>query len=141
MSGPVQILVIQFPSSTHRGGILTELQRLAQAEVVRLLDVVIVRREADGSLETIDLPDLPTPQAGRLAVKFLSGDGDLPEDPVADGWSVAEGLPVGGIAAIALLEHQWAGPLVDAIGASGGSLVDESWLPPDERERLAGLAG
>ena len=44
-------------------------------------------------------------------------------------WSLADAVPPGGVAAIALVEHLWAEPLVAAIGRAGGRPLGELWLP------------
>ena len=50
-------------------------------------------------------------------------------------------MPPGGVAAVALIEHTWAQPLVVAIRRAGGQLLDETWLAPPDLELLERLAG
>ena len=47
-------------------------------------------------------------------------------------WSLDDAVPPTGAAAIALIEHTWAKPLVHAIRGAGGRLLDETWLGPDD---------
>lgn len=140
MSAPVQVLVVGLESPTYDGTVLEELGRLRDAGVVRLVDLVVVRREPDGSLETVDLPAGAPAGLGRIAAAFLSDEDDA--GAAADGgdwWSVADAVPVGGIAAVALLEHLWAAPLAGVIAAVGGTPLDETWLTVPDRVRLADL--
>ena len=60
----------------------------------------------------------------------------------ADGvaWSLADAVPVGSSAAVALIEHLWAIPLRAAVHRSGGRALDETWLAPADVERLERLA-
>jgi hypothetical protein len=51
-------------------------------------------------------------------------------------WSLADAIPVGGTAAVALIEHLWADPLSAAIGRAGGTLLEETWLARPEVELL-----
>lgn len=148
MTAPVQVLVVGLESPTYDGTVLEELGRLRDAGVVRLVDLVVVRREADGSLETVDLPAGAPAGLGRIAAAFLSAESDdasdepAPAAEAADGgswWSVADAVPVGGIAAVALLEHLWAAPLAGVIAAVGGTPLDETWLTPSDRARLRDL--
>ena len=44
----------------------------------------------------------------------------------------------GSVAAVALIEHLWAGPLVEAIASAGGRPLSELWLSPEDRARLPG---
>ncbi|MET8153655.1 DUF6325 family protein [Actinoplanes sp. NPDC049668] len=150
MSGPVQVLVLGFPEASLSGEILAELNRLAEAGVVRLLDVLLVSRTADGRLDTLPPPPGAAPDLGRLTTAFLS---EAETEAASDGhrvgqggtdpatWSLEDAVPPGGAAAVALIEHLWAQPFVHAVRRAGGRLLDETWLAPDDRELLDRLAG
>jgi hypothetical protein len=145
MSGPVQVLVVGFEEPSLSGEILAELTRLGEAGVVRLLDVLLVGRTADGGLETLPAPPGAEPDLGQLAAAFL---GEAEDQDVATGtgeadstaWSLDDAVPPGGLAAVALIEHMWAQPLVLAMRRAGGQLLDETWLAPDDLELLERLA-
>ena len=113
--------------------------------VARVLDVLLVSRAEDGGLETLPPPPDADPELGRLAAALLAEAADDagvtgPADAEPARWSLEDAVPSAGAAAIALIEHTWAGPLVDAIRLAGGRLLDETWLAPDDRELLARLA-
>jgi hypothetical protein len=138
MSGPVQVLVVGFGEPSFSGGVMAELERLRAAGVVRLVDVLLVRREADGRFETLPAPYDALPEAGRVVAEVLGGgDGAPPEGPT---WSLEEAVEPGTTAAVALLEHLWAAPLVEAIAASGGRPLAEMWLSPEDRARVPDLS-
>ena len=144
MSGPVQVLVVGFDEPSMSGEILAELTRLGEAGVVRLLDVLLVRRTEDGGLETLPAPPGADPDLGQLAAAFLveteneeGRTGTDGIDPAA--WSLDDAVMPGGVAAVALIEHTWAQPLVLAIRRAGGRLLDETWLAPDDLELLGRL--
>ena len=145
MSGPVQVLVVGFEEPSLSGEILAELTRLGEAGVVRLLDVLLVRRNEEGELETLPPPPGAGPDLGELTAAFLEAEneevrsGTDGSNPTA--WSLDEAVPPGGVAAVALIEHTWAQPLVLAIRRAGGLLLDETWLAPSDLELLEGLAG
>lgn len=145
MTAPVQVLVVGFDDATYSGEVLAELARLREAGLVRLVDLLLVRKDADGLLETLAAPDAALAGFGDVAARFLSADGEdrpvAPEpgtdpDGEASWWSVADAIPPGGNAVVALLEHLWAAPLAAAIEARGGRALDEAWLGPDDRVRL-----
>lgn len=128
MTAPVQVLVVGFDEPSFSGEVIAELERLREQGVVRLLDVLLVRREQDGTFDTLEPPPGSAPELGRLAAQVLGGGGDAPE---GETWSLADTVPPGGLAAVALIEHLWAEPLVGKIRAAGGRPLGELWLPPE----------
>lgn len=156
MNGPVQVLVVGFEQPSFTGEVLAEFERLQEAGVVRLVDLLLVSRSQDGTIETLtaDLGD-PDADLGGVAAALLGrpreeaavapDDGEQPpagdeaQDAEAATWSLADAVPPGSAAAVALIEHLWAGPLVEAIRRAGGEPLDETWLAPDDLETLAAL--
>lgn len=128
MTAPVQVLVVGFEEPSFSGEVLAELERLREQGVVRLLDVLLVERGTDGTFETLDAPPGSDPELGRLAARILGGEGDEVD---GDTWSLADAVPLGGLAAVALIQHLWAEPLVGAIQRAGGRPLGEMWLPPE----------
>ncbi len=159
VTGPVQVLVVGFDEAAVSGDVVAELNRLTEAGVVRLIDVLLVTRAADGSLDTMAPPDGADPGRGRVAAALLgvapdtsegSGTGsDVPlghTTPPQGSWSLDESVPTDGVAAVALVEHLWAQPLVAALRGAGARPLDETWLAPEDVALLdqlvtAGSAG
>jgi hypothetical protein len=141
----VQVLVVGFDRPTFSGEVLAELTRLREAGIVRLVDLLLISREEDGTLRTMPVPaeggaDLGALAAGVLGLPDGGSDGDV---KVADiggpTWSLADAIPVGGTAAVALIEHMWAAPLSAAVRRSGGTPLEETWLAADDLELLQAL--
>lgn len=138
--GPVQVLVIGLDQPEFTGEVLAELSRLRSAGIVRLIDVLVVSRGDDGAFETLDEPTAMTPSRGELAAAVLgSGEderdsmaSDGPERPRRPTWSLADSVPTGTTAAVALIEHTWATPLREAIDRVGGVPLEETWLARDD---------
>lgn len=128
MTAPVQVLVVGFDEPSFSGEVLAEMERLREQGVVRLLDVLLVERAEDGTFETLDPPPGSDPDLGRLAAEVLGGGSDEID---GDAWSLADAVPPGGLAAVALIQHLWAEPLVGAIQRAGGRPLGELWLPPE----------
>lgn len=151
--GPVQILVVGFDGTSFNGEILPELQRLKEADIIRLVDMVVVAKDEDGEILGVELSDLSDEQraefgaiagalvglgvepdeegveAGALAGAAAAEDGILGEETM---WSVADTIPEGTTAAVALIEHRWAIPLRDAIRRAGGVPLADSWIHPED---------
>jgi Family of unknown function (DUF6325) len=140
--GPVQVLVVGLDRPTFSGEVLEEFDRLRDAGLVRLVDLLLVARADDGTLESMPLDGSP-PDAGAVATALLTeGMARADADLAADGdqaWSLGAAVPPGSMAAVALIEHLWAEPLTAAIARAGGCPLDETWLGPDDRRALEAL--
>jgi len=107
--GPVQVLVVGFDQPTFSGEVLAELTRLREAGIVRLVDLLLVSRAEDGTLEMIISPDGPGADLGGLAAAVLGNpEGEPDAASVADAdsndlstWSLADAVPPGSAAAVA----------------------------------------
>jgi uncharacterized membrane protein len=147
--GPVQMLVLGFEGDHFTGEILPELRRLKDADVIRMVDLLFVRKDAQGELDVMHVSDLGADEAmefGALAGALI-GLGAEGEEGVEAGaergaaaledghaigdeevWHVADTIPPGTAAAIALIEHRWAIPLRDAVVRAGGTALADEWI-------------
>jgi uncharacterized membrane protein len=151
--GPVQMLVVGFTHLEPDGTILKELERLKEADVVRLIDLMVVRKDENGdvmAVQTTDLSQDESMQFGAIVgalVGFGTGDADVAEDAavagataLADGhvfddddvWYLADAIPNDTAAAIALIEHRWAMPMRDMILDKGGFVLADEWIHPKD---------
>jgi hypothetical protein len=145
--GPVQVLVVGFDRPKFSGEMLAELTRLREAGIVRLVDLLLVSRADDGTFETLALPDGGSADLGELAAAVLGwSEGEASTNSEVDAhadtvsaWSLADAVPPGSSAAVALIEHIWAGPLTEAIQRAGGNPLEETWLAPGDLEVLEAL--
>jgi hypothetical protein len=131
VTAPVQLLVIGLHEPTFSGDVRRELERLQEAGIVRVLDILVVTRDADGDFSTVDLPQDAPDGLGRLATAFLTRSSSTSTDDTeqADAmWSLADAVPPGTTAAIAFVEHLWAAPLRAALERGGGVPLEEAWL-------------
>src|SRR5687767_15077376 len=138
--GPVQLLVVGFEGEDFKGEILAELDRLRENDIVRLIDLAFVRKDADGKVERMMQSDLSPQEAEAFGavVGALIGFGAAGDEgaelgavegaaALEDGhvfdeevWYVDDAIPNGSAAAVALLEHRWAIPLREGIRRAGG---------------------
>ena len=139
--GPVQVLVVGFEQPTFTGEVLAELVRLREAGIVRMVDLMLVSRGHDGTLETVAAPSELGAGLGAVAAAILGrAEGDEPA--VVTGvpaWSLADAVPPGTIAAVTLIEHLWAVPLRSAIQRAGGTPLEETWLAAGDVAELEAL--
>jgi Family of unknown function (DUF6325) len=146
VTGPVQVLVVGFDQPKFTGEVLAEFVRLRETGIVRLVDLLLISRTKEGTIETLEAPEALAADLGGLAAELLSQpEGAEDEAAVAEldpaaTWSLADAIPVGGTAAVALIEHLWAAPLSEAIQRAGGTLLEETWLAREDRELLEALS-
>ncbi|HKA03889.1 MAG TPA: DUF6325 family protein [Acidimicrobiales bacterium] len=120
MLGPVELAVIAFPGSQFKGDIAPALAELVNNDIVHIIDLVFVTKNDDGSIDAIELSDLPGEEAA--AFDDLDGEaGGLLSDSDLD--LASELLEPGSSAALIVWENTWARRLVSAIANSGGHLV------------------
>jgi uncharacterized membrane protein len=150
--GPVQLIVLGFPNPDFHGEIIAELERLRASDTVRVIDSLVVYKDADGGLEVEHLSNLTRDEAVELGSKVgaLIGLGFEGEEGMeqgaelgamasadgvnvfteADEWDVIEDIPNGSAAALLLIEHHWAVPLRDAVARAGGYRLADGFISP-----------
>ena len=127
-AGPVDYMVVEFPADYPTGENLPLLVGLVDRRLIRLLDLVFIRRELDGSITEIALADLDGDGTLDLAVFQGASSGLLAGDDVDAAGSVLE---PGCSAAVVVYENLWAAPLLGAMARSGARLVASGRIPQD----------
>jgi Family of unknown function (DUF6325) len=142
---PVQLLAVGFgPDANFEGRIMAELTELEQAGTVRILDLLFVAKEEDGSLVALDYQG---ESLGAIVGALLGFDfeGDVvtaePEAAIAGGRAfglslehvegLAASLPAGHSAGVLLVEHVWARKFKNAVRDAGGVPLGEGFLTPE----------
>ncbi len=137
MSGPLQVIAVGFGSGADfQGRVLAEVDRLQGRGVLRLLDVLFVAKNEDGTVQRVVV--VGDDDFGALLSSIVPLDATGWVEPAADdsssgfdpaeAWALAESLLPGTALAFLLIEHNWAQPLFDAIAETGGVLVGEGFL-------------
>lgn len=124
--GPVDWIVVEFPGSKFNGEIAPELAELVDRELVRVLDLLVIKKDADGSIEAHELSDLEDGEVGQLRSFETAMAMLLSEDDVI---AVAEAVEPGSSAAVLVWENLWAAPFGSAVRRSGGQLVASGRIP------------
>ncbi|MGX7678489.1 DUF6325 family protein [Jatrophihabitans sp. DSM 45814] len=149
--GPVQIMVVGFEHPKFEGEVLPELRRLKDLGMIRLVDLMVVSKGTADDVTAVELSDLTSEESSEFgalvgALIGLGADGlEGAEEGAIVGaesggsligdeglWSIADEIPAGTTAAVALIEHRWAIPLRDAIRRAGGVPIVDSWIHPED---------
>jgi len=144
--GPVDYLVVGFPAdkANFSGAIADELKRLIDSGTVRVLDLMIVTKAEDGTVEVAELRDTDESEVGEL--RSLEAEMSLLL-AAEDVERVGADLKPGSTAAVLVWENTWAAPLASAIRHSGGDLISTGRIPTQaliaaaEEDREAAEAG
>jgi hypothetical protein len=124
--GPVDWIVVEFPGSRFNGQIAPALRDLVERDLIRVLDLVVLKKDSDGSLEAFELSDLDEGEIGELQSYEAQLAMLLSEDDVN---AIAAAIEPGSSAAVLVWENTWAAPFASAVRHSGGQLVASGRIP------------
>ncbi|MDF3043908.1 MAG: hypothetical protein K0R30_136 [Ornithinibacter sp.] len=124
--GPVDYLVIEFPAGEQNftGEAAEELAKLAESGIIRILDVLILVKNEDGSVDAMELDETPSADAIRAL------EADIAEILAAeDVEMLAEAMEPGSVAGVVVWENVWAAPFASAARRAGGQLIASGRIP------------
>jgi len=126
--GPVDFLLLEFPAQQPTGAVAEELLRLVDQGTIRLYDLLVVRKEQDGSVTVLDLEDVTADGPAGVTFATFAGaqSGLLGDEDVDSAGSIME---PGTMAALLVYENAWAVPFVAATLAAGGEPVASMRIP------------
>ena len=134
--GPVDFLVIEFPGSHFTGEGLPLLVDLVDRGMIRVLDLVFVKKRDDGSIVSLDIGQLDEGARG-LNVFRGATSGLLDADDLQ---KAADVLEAGSSAALLVYENTWAAPLATALMKNGARLVASARIPLPRSSRPSTLS-
>ena len=144
MSAPLQMVMLAFDGNRFEGRILAELKRLREDGIVRLVGLLFVRKDVDGTISSLQESDLEPPAALLIGSamrdligtrRFAAVTGGASETSLfgytdADIRRIAAEVPTDTAVALALFEHLWALDLKETIVDAGGFVVADGLVGP-----------
>jgi hypothetical protein len=124
--GPIDYVVVEFPAGAQNftGEMADELLRLVDAGTIRVIDVLILTKNEDGSVDAAEFSDVVEsgPLAGleRELAELLAAD---------DVEHLAAAMDPGSVAGVLIWENLWAAPFASAARRSGGQLIANGRIP------------
>jgi hypothetical protein len=124
--GPVDYLVVEFPAGAKNftGEMATELLRLVEAGTIRVIDVLILDKNEDGSIDVTELSDIE--ELGEMQAVEAELAELLAEDDVEH---LAASMDPGSTAGVLIWENLWAAPFASAARRAGGQLIADGRIP------------
>ncbi len=124
--GPVDYVVVEFPAGQSRftGEMAEELVALVDSGTIRLIDVLVLTKDADGAVDAMELSDIddlgPLQQLEAELAELLA------EEDVAN---LAAAMDPGSTAGVLIWENLWAAPFASAARRAGGQLIADGRIP------------
>ena len=124
--GPVDYVIVEFPAgkSNFTGEMAKELLALTDAGTIRVIDVLILVKDEDGSIEALELSDIE--ELGELQALEAQLAELLAADDVVH---LAAAMDPGSTAGVLIYENLWAAPFASAARRSGGQLIANGRIP------------
>jgi Family of unknown function (DUF6325) len=124
--GPVDYLVVEFPAgaSNFTGEMAKELVALVDAGTIRVIDVLLLAKDADGNIDVMELSDVG--ELGELRQIEAELAEMLAEEDVVN---LAAAMEPGSTAGVLIWENLWAAPFASAARRSGGQLIANGRIP------------
>lgn len=123
--GPIDWLLIEFdrPLTGRAAGPLLD---LVERGLIRILDIMFIRKLSDGSVQAIEISEFPGDEAVHIDVFDGLSTGILGEEDLA---AAGQALEVDTRAIMLVYENSWAAPFAIAVREAGGFLVDQGRIP------------
>jgi len=124
--GPIDYIVVEFPAgaSTFTGEMSEALLSLVDAGTIRVVDVLILTKNEDGSVDAMELSDIeqlgPLQRVEAQLAELLAAE---------DVEHLAAAMDPGSTAGVLIWENLWAAPFASAARRSGGQLIANGRIP------------
>jgi hypothetical protein len=124
--GPVDYLVVEFPAgqANFNGEMAAELAVLNEAGIIRILDLLVLVKDQDGTVDAHEIDDL------EGVDELVQLEAEIAEILAADDVvHLAEAMEPGSVAGVVVWENLWAAPFASAARRAGGQLVASGRIP------------
>ena len=128
-SGPVDLILLEFQGNQFKGEIAPALRDLVVKGLIRVVDLLFVYKDVDGTVGSIELGGLGADLEPAFAdLDGQLGGGLLDADDVDE---VGSWLEPGNSIAVLAVENLWAIPFISTVKNAGGELVDHVRVPAE----------
>jgi hypothetical protein len=136
--GPVELIALAFHQPNFDGSVLRELVDLVERGIIRVLDLMVIHKTDDGSIEVAEFTALGDDESELFIGLAPAGVDLIGEDDVS---LAGELLERGDAAALLVWEDLWAAPFAAAVRKAGGILLAHDRIPIDVLEAVMSYEG
>jgi hypothetical protein len=126
--GPLEYLMVAFEGNRFTGRVLAELRAAQEKGIIRVLDLLVLKKDEQGNLTTLEVSDLSEEEARPLG--FLTAHLRKIFEP-DDVELTAGQMPPNSAAGLLLIEDTWAIPLKEALLSAGAVARTGGLVAPD----------
>lgn len=127
--GPIDYVLIEFTRGQVVGESAAELLHLVDTGIIRLYDVAILAKDADGAFSKVELTDVNEAAIGGLITFAGAQSGLLGDEDYA---AAAEAMEPDTVAALLVYENRWAERFVSAARREGGRMIATARIPAQD---------
>ncbi len=124
--GPVEYIIVGFPENNFRGTIAAALADLIESSTVRVLDLVVIAKDREGSVVAVEFDQLTESEVEAFSALDADIGGVISAEDIDH---AASFLEPNSSAALLIWEDLWAVPFVDAVRDAGGVLLEGARIP------------
>ena len=132
MLGPVELVTIEFPGNQFKGEIIPALRDVVNQSLIRIIDLVFIRKDNNGSVQMKELRDLDPELARDFDPLINDIMGLISEDDIQ---KIAAELENNSSAGMMVIEHLWAKNFKEAVIRANGRLVADLHIPNEVVEK------
>lgn len=127
--GPIDFVLVEFPPGADLSRVRDEFAATLDTGVVRLWDLLVIRKDEDGSFSGLNLDEIEDDGIGSLTVFAGARSGLLGDEDVAE---AASAMEPGTVAALIVYENTWAIPFVAAAMEADGQVIASARIPAQD---------
>jgi hypothetical protein len=124
--GPVDYVVIEFPDGVHKGEAAPLLVDLVDRGIIRILDLILIRKNEDGTVSGLEIADLDGDGVSDFRVFEGASSGLMSDEEREEAGNI---LKPGAAALVIMFENRWAAPFGKAMREAGGQLAAFGRIP------------
>jgi hypothetical protein len=126
--GPIDFLLLEFDPDKATGEAAAAILDLVEAGIVRIYDLLVIRKDEDGSFSGVDITDLSADDLGGFVAFAGARSGLVGEDDISE---AANAMEPGTAAALIVYENTWAIPFIAAARRMDAQVIASARIPAD----------